>query len=139
MKVKIEYVKNDHKGEPFHVWKKDDGFLGFFWGWRETYSYSTLPAAEEFAKSREEHVVYLGVFENGVRKAMTDWEDAQLKVSQTDVLSLRSKSYDGYKPELNRVDGAPVKDPKFFKPAINKELEVKVEVESKFLRKELRK
>lgn len=69
--TKVEYVKNDINNEPFHVWKKE----GVFGTWCESYPYKTLAEAEEFAKSRSDSVVYMGLYENGKRKGMTDWED----------------------------------------------------------------
>jgi hypothetical protein len=71
--VKVEYVKNDYNNEKFHVYRKD----GNFSSWKHSYAYKTLAEAEEFAKSRGDSVVYMGVFENGSRKGMTAWEDTR--------------------------------------------------------------
>jgi hypothetical protein len=75
MKVKIEYVPNDPSGEKYHVFTKDN----FDLFWKSTYRYKTLKEAEEYAKSRDQNVNYLGIYENGQRKGMAAWEDEEME------------------------------------------------------------
>jgi hypothetical protein len=127
----VDYVKDDPKEERFHVYER----VGFFNNWTKIEARKTLAEAEEIAKNRAPTVAYKGIYENGKRKAMTDWEDKQLTHSPEQVRELRRKSYEGYNPEINRVDGSPVPDPKYVKAPLNKEVEHSIEVEKKFSRR----
>jgi hypothetical protein len=129
--TKVEYVPNNIAGNRFHVYKR----IGRFDTWTKIDERKTLDEAEELAKSRGDKVVYMGVYENGKKKGVADWEERPLKHSPEQVLELRRKSYENYKPELNRAEGVAVPEPKFVKAALNKETEIPVEVENKFVRR----
>lgn len=129
--TKVEYVVNDIEGNKFHVYKR----IGRFGAWEKWDERKTLAEAEEYAKSRGESVTYMGIYENGKRKGMTDWEERPLKHSPEQVQELRRKSYEGYKPEFNRAQDVIVPEPKYVKASLNKEVEYPVEVEKKFSRR----
>lgn len=129
--TKVEYVPNDIGNNKFHVYKR----LGRLDTWAKIDERKTLAEAEELAKSRGDSVVYMGIYENGKKKGVADWEDRPLKHSPEQVLELRRKNYEGYKPELNREEEPPVKPPKFVKASLNPETEIPVQVETKFLRR----
>jgi hypothetical protein len=75
IEAKIEFVKHDPNGEPFHVYKREKGFLFFKEPWVQSQRLKTLPEAEEKVKSLGDTVDYLGIYENGKRKGVTDWND----------------------------------------------------------------
>lgn len=97
IEAKVEFVKNDPKGEKYHVKKREKGFLNFFTGWEESEHRKTLQEAEEKIKSLGDHVIYLGIFENGVRKGTMAWDDKEIKkpkIEPLDLLDTEEIEYD---------------------------------------------
>lgn len=72
MRLRVNYIKKDKNQEPYHLEKKEEGF---FEPWIWIGKFKTLKEAEEFGKSRAEHIIYEGIYENGNRVGMTGWEE----------------------------------------------------------------